>query len=51
MRQGRIFMLPLQIESCEGLDELKDLHQMSLATDHDFDKLVQVIREDWSKQR
>jgi len=51
MRQGRIFVLPLQIESCEGLDELKDLHQMSVATEDDFGKLVQAIREDWSKQR
>jgi len=44
-------VLPLQIESCEGLDELKDLHQMSVATEDDFGKLVQAIREDWSKQR
>jgi hypothetical protein len=51
MRQDRIFVLPLLIESCQGLDELKDLHQMSLATDEDFDKLVKIIREDWSKQR
>ena len=51
MRQDRIFVLPLQIEPCQGLDELKDLHQMSLATDEDFDKLVKVIREDWSKQQ
>ncbi len=51
MRQGRVFVLPLQIESCQGLEELKDLHQISLATDDDFDKLVQVIRDDWSKQR
>lgn len=51
MRQGRIFVVPLQIESCQGLDELKDLHQMSLATDDDYAKLVQLIRDDWRAQR
>jgi hypothetical protein len=51
MRQGRIFVLPLQIEPCQGLDELKDLHQLALVADDDFDKLVKLIREDWSKQR
>ena len=51
MRQDRLFVLPLQIEPCQGLEELKDLHQMSLSADGDFDKLVQLILDDWSKPR
>jgi hypothetical protein len=47
-RQGARFIFPAQLEACERLEELAHLQRTDLILPNGLEKLVQVIRDDWT---
>lgn len=51
MREGLRFVLPVKLEPCAGLPELKALHELNISSDAGFQGLVEAIRDDWKQQK
>jgi hypothetical protein len=47
-RQGARFIFPAQLLACERLEEIVHLQRTDLILPNGLEKLVQVIRDDWT---
>ena len=52
LRPDLLFLIPAKIESCDGMEELRNqkLHELDISTEAGFQTLLLSIRDDWSKR-
>jgi hypothetical protein len=51
MRKGFSFLIPVTLESCNGLSELNCLQRVDITTEAGFERLCRDISSDWQRQQ